>query len=211
MVARVAERRPLGALGRMAVVAGMHVAFVLVIARSLVMSPEVPLENIEAVVLDEPQPPTEPTPRIADPTLQEVRLYQPLTEPDVRIDVEVPPDIGITSDPPRDDLLRQPRVAPAEMVGVRLDPRNPLTQPAYPARDIRAGNEGACHVEVYVLPNGRVGDARIVKSTGSPTLDQSALDEAKRRWRFQPAMQAGSAVPQWYAVKIVFRLEDLRR
>jgi periplasmic protein TonB len=210
MVARVAERRPLGALGRMAVVAGMHVAFVFVVGRGLVMTPEAPPPDIETVILEDPQPPADPAPSIPDPTLEPV-LYVPAEPPLVTLDIEVPPDVGVITGPPRDEIIEQTRVAPPEIVGVRLDPRNPLTQPAYPARDIRAGNEGACHVEVYVLPNGRVGDARIVKSTGSPTLDQSALDEAKRRWRFQPAMQAGSAVPQWYAVKIVFRLEDLRR
>ena len=28
------------------------------------------------------------------------------------------------------------------------------------------GNEGSVDIEIYVLPNGRVGDARILRSSG---------------------------------------------
>jgi len=57
-----------------------------------------------------------------------------------------------------------------------------------------------------VLPNGRVGDARIVRSTGYERLDKSALDEAKRNWRLVPATRDGQPVAQWYKVRVTFKL-----
>ena len=58
---------------------------------------------------------------------------------------------------------------------------------------IREGNQGTIDIEVYVLPNGRVGDARVVKSTGFEELDLAALAEAKRNWRLLPATRDGVA------------------
>jgi protein TonB len=100
-----------------------------------------------------------------------------------------------------------PTAAPV-LVGVRPDTRHPLTQPMYPAIDVRQGNEGSVELEIYVLPNGRVGDARVLKSTGSATLDQSAIEEAKRRWRMAPATQDGVPVAQWHRLRVVFNLRD---
>jgi protein TonB len=121
--------------------------------------------------------------------------------------VETPPPIS----PPVAPIDRptDPRgsAEPVPLIeGVRLDPRRPLTQPAYPAPDIRAGNEGNADIEVYVLPNGRVGDARIVRSTGHPRLDQAAIEEAKKSWRLIPATRDGVAFAQWHRLRVVFRL-----
>ena len=75
------------------------------------------------------------------------------------------------------------------IVGVRSDPRHPLSQPPYPPAIIREGNQGTVDIEVYVLPNGRVGDARIVKSTGFERLDRVGA----RRGEAQLAPAAGDA------------------
>ena len=61
---------------------------------------------------------------------------------------------------------------------------------------------------MYVLPNGRIGDVRVLKSAGSPTLDQSAVDEAKRRWRMLPATRDGEAYAQWHRLKVTFSLRN---
>ena len=108
-------------------------------------------------------------------------------------------------DPPVIDLT--PRPEPA-LMAARQDTRYPLTQPTYPARDIREGNEGTVELEIYVLPTGRIGDARVVRSTGSPTLDQSAVDEAKRKWRMLPATRDGEPFAQWHRLKVTFNLRN---
>ena len=63
-------------------------------------------------------------------------------------------------------------------------------------------------IEIYVLPNGRVGDARIVKSSGFERLDRSALDEASRNWRLMPATRDGVPFAQWYRLRVIFKLES---
>jgi protein TonB len=95
---------------------------------------------------------------------------------------------------------------PPQLVAVKVDSRYPLTQPPYPAASIRMNEEGTGVVSVYVLPNGRVGEARIERSTGSSRLDEAALAEAKR-WRLRAATRDGVAFAEWYSVRVVFRLD----
>jgi protein TonB len=116
---------------------------------------------------------------------------------------------------PRDIIDRQEQtggsaVVQPLIVGVQVDARHPLSQPPYPPGEIRAGNTGTADIEIYVLPNGRVGDARIVKSTGYPALDQSALDEAKRKWRLTPATRDGVPFAQWHRLRVTFKLNTQR-
>ena len=85
-----------------------------------------------------------------------------------------------------------------------------MSQPRYPSADTRLGNEGNVDVEVYVLPNGRVGDARIARSSGFERLDQSAVEEARRNWRLVPATRDGVPFPQWYKVRVTFKLTSAR-
>ena len=206
MNARIEVRRSWGALGRMGIVAGMHVAIVFVVAGALVVHKNITPEVMQGVVIDEPRVVDIPPP-VAPPEIP---------RPDIYIPAPVSPPVDDTP-PPGDAIVAQtvPQVVDdprgsADPVPVmhaaRQDPRRPLSQPAYPAQDIRAGNEGNADVEVYVLPNGRVGDARIVRSTGHERLDQAAIDEAKRNWRLLPATRDGVAIPQWYRVRVVFRL-----
>jgi protein TonB len=99
-------------------------------------------------------------------------------------------------------------VVTPEISGVRLDPRRPLSQPDYPPQLIRENAQGSVDVEVFVQPDGRVADARILKSSGYDAFDRNTLDEAKRRWRLVPATRDGVPVPQWYRLRVVFKLKN---
>ncbi|HEX6638088.1 MAG TPA: energy transducer TonB, partial [Steroidobacteraceae bacterium] len=203
------ERRPLGALGRIGMVAGVHAAALYLIATSLGIVPPLISEPPEPLVLEPQDPvPPDPTPVPVQPNLARPDLTVP--EPD-----SLPPMDSESTDrivARIDDGLVVPPVAPPvaepQLVGVRIDSHHPLTQPSYPPSDIRAGREGTAEIEVYVLPSGRVGDARIVKSAGSPTLDQSAIEEAKRRWRLLPATRDGTPYAQWHRLKVTFNLKN---
>ena len=209
MNTRTVEKRPLGALGRMLFVGGMHAALLLVLARSFGLMPPPALVKTEAVVIDEvPEPETPP------PLQPNVEYQQPdvvIPRPDVPIDVESDPEQTITTPPGADSAGEgtggSAVVVPA-IVSVRADPRYPLTQPMYPPTDQRLGNQGSVDIEIYVLPNGRVGDARVLRSSGFERLDQSALDEARRRWRMLPATRDGEPVAQWHSLRVVFKLKN---
>ena len=210
MVARTAETRPFGALGRMGVVAALHVGVLYVIAQSLGLAPS--LDTPEPIVgkfIDEPQR-IEPPPQPVEYRPQQDTLVFPAPDlPPIASD----PVETITAPPadPTDTRPLQPEIfAGPPVTGVRLDSRHPLTQPPYPPRDIREGNTGTADIEVYVLPSGRVGDARIVTSTGFEGLDRSALAEAKRNWRLVPATRDGVPFAQWHRLRVTFKLNQQR-
>jgi len=210
MATRIAERRPLGALGRMGLVAAIHVAVLFAIMRSLGIG-SVPVEErmeatIEKVVRppDDPQPPPPNVPivRSNSVVLPELPLDNLQFEPQDVISAPLQPEY-VDAGPPTGSAEPQPQI-----VGVRQDPRRPLSKPQYSARMIREGNQGTIDIEVYVMPNGRVGDARVVKSTGFEELDLAALAEAKRNWRLLPATHDGVAVAQWHRLRVTFKLNE---
>lgn len=206
----VAERRPLGALGRMAIVAALHVGVLYLIAASLGIVPPLVTEGGTITLQpDETTPPDDPPQPVPQPEQYDPTVYVPEPVPLPFDPVDTTPRIdGVRSDNPPEIPPVFPPVHQAQMVGVRVDSSRPLTQPVYPSTDIRQGNEGTAEIEVYVLPNGRIGDARILRSTGSPTLDQSAIDEAKRRWRLLPATRDGEPYAQWHRLKVTFNLKN---
>jgi protein TonB len=82
---------------------------------------------------------------------------------------------------------------------------NPL--PVYPSLARKMGHEGIVLLAAEILSDGRVGQLAVKKSSGYPTLDQSALD-AVRRWKFIPAKWMGKAVSAWVDVPVKFRLSE---
>jgi periplasmic protein TonB len=210
MSAHTAERRPLGALGRMGVVAAMHVGVLYLIADSMGIVPSILPAKTEITIIDEAPPPDEvlPPPQPVDFTRADTVVL-----PDPPLDLVYEPADVITGPPP--DVVESrvdggSAVVQPFIVGVSQDSRYPLSQPPYPPSEVRAGNTGTTEIEVYVLPNGRVGDARIVKSTGFEALDRSALEEAKRKWRLTPATQDGVPFAQWHRLKVTFKLNQQR-
>jgi protein TonB len=194
----------------MAAVVALHGAALYVIASSLGVVPTLIEAEPKAFVLEQPRelPPPEAPPEVIEPRLAQ----PPLTMPPPVVSTDAFPSENLISaevmeNPPEIPLVLPPAHQP-QLVGVRQDARHPLSQPAYPPIDIRQGNEGSVELEVYVLPTGRVGDVRVLKSTGSPTLDQSAMDEARRRWRLLPATRDGEAYAQWHRLKVTFSLRN---
>jgi protein TonB len=75
--------------------------------------------------------------------------------------------------------------------------------PVYPEAARRAGVQGDVLVQVLVGRDGRVRDARVVRSI--PPLDSCAV-AAVRQWVFKPALVAGQPVAAWVAVPVQFRV-----
>ncbi len=78
-------------------------------------------------------------------------------------------------------------------------------KPDYPPLSRRLGEEGTAIVFLEVQSNGRVGDARIHKSSGYPRLDAEAL-VAVRRAQFSPGSVNGVPVVMWVKQPIRFNL-----
>lgn len=210
MAQAMVEKRPLGALGRMGMVAGLHVAALYVIARSVgIVSIEVEHPPIEATVIKHTpteDPPPKPPEYVPERT-EAVVVPEPVV-PQI-FDFEMEPPITVEFVPPDKLPVYSDAVEiKAMVVGVRTDPRNPPSQPPYPAELIRLDKEGVVGIEVLVNANGRVGDARIFRSSGFSAFDRSTLEEAKRKWRFLPATRDGVPEAQWHRLQVVFRLKD---
>jgi periplasmic protein TonB len=79
-------------------------------------------------------------------------------------------------------------------------------RPNYTAEAMRARVQGAVLLDCVVLPDGTVGDIRILKSLDRAFgLDEQAV-EAARQWRFVPATRRGRPVSVRITIEIAFTL-----
>ena len=69
---------------------------------------------------------------------------------------------------------------------------NPV--PPYPADALARGIEGLVLLRVQIGADGSVEKATVHQSSGTPSLDASALSTVRRQWRFEPATRCGVAV-----------------
>jgi TonB family protein len=103
-----------------------------------------------------------------------------------------------------DTAVRAKRATTAVRVGGAI--RNPTKTknvlPVYPAVAKSARVGGTVLVEATIGPDGKVADARVVKSV--PLLDQAALD-AVTQWEYAPTRVRGVAVPVIITVAINFQ------
>lgn len=95
-------------------------------------------------------------------------------------------------------------VVPFWKVEVKPKPVN-IPVPNYPEMARTAGIEGQAVVEALVDVDGKVADARILKSSGNVSLDQAAV-EAAMRSTFTPAKQRDQAVRVWVSIPFRFTL-----
>jgi protein TonB len=163
----------------------------------------------KVVIVDEPAKLRPPPPQPDHPVeIREVFVPTPYVPRLGPIDDSTAIQQNVTREPPP-AVVRQQEAAGSGPVLVepRIDPRRGLSEPAYPASDIRLEHVGTVVLSVEVLPNGRVGDVRIERSSGYPGLDESALREA-RRWRLIPGTRDGVAVPMRKQIPITFQLKD---
>ncbi|XHR26917.1 MAG: energy transducer TonB [Chthoniobacteraceae bacterium] len=80
-------------------------------------------------------------------------------------------------------------------------------KPDYPREDLAAKHEGVVLITVEVSAEGRPTAVALLRSSGFPGLDESAL-KTLWRWRFEPARAAGIAVATRINVPIRFRVDQ---
>lgn len=157
-------------------------------------------------VVDVP-PTTEPEQTIIDipvPTeVQQtpVQIEVPPLVVDIQVEAPAEPVVTATTQP-------QPTPAITQPASTQLQAETALAAPVYPPAAIRGNQEGTVTLLIYVLPDGRVGDVRIAKSSGFPLLDQAAMKAARGGWRFKAATQGGAAVAAWGRYAVAFNLRD---
>jgi protein TonB len=98
-----------------------------------------------------------------------------------------------------------PWAADAVRVGgaIRQPAKVTHVSPVYP-QDARDANvQGIVIIEAVIAPDGRVGEARVIRSI--PLLDQAAID-AVMQWEFTPTLLNGVPVPVIMTVTVNFTL-----
>lgn len=171
-------------------------------AMELITGP-VEVKMIEEIPTEDKEPPPPP------PKLETPPPFVPPPEIAIEIPADAPQTTAIsavtnvrpTTPPPKP-------AAPSTRTPPRSDPKHPLSQPEYPPTARRLGQEGTVVLLIYVQADGRVGDVKIQKSSGFDKLDEAALREAKRSWRFIPAKEGSTPVAEWGQFAVTFRLTD---
>jgi protein TonB len=193
----------------------IHVLFVYVLASGLGKKVvEVVLGPVETRLIeelpDEEDEPPPPPPQIDTP---------PPYVPPPEVSIEIPMDSGpttaisnVTSERP---VAAPPPIAPkpVERATVKTPPSTQgrgarITQPEYPPAARRAGEEGTVQLQVFVLESGRAGEVKVARSSGFPKLDEAAIKEVQRNWRFVPGKEDGKPVSMWHTFAVTFRLTD---
>ncbi len=170
---------------------------------------------IEAVqVKDEAPPPEEPPP--PPPKEQEIPPYVP------------PPEVSIASEPaPAIITTQSANPAPPPPVFTPPAPPAPVAPPAptgptqhatanarvfevseddYPPASLRAEEEGVVAVTVNIGISGRVEGCTVTASSNFPKLDERTCKIAQSRWRFKPALQNGTPVPDTISKRIRWQI-----
>ena len=164
------------------------------------MIPKITVPIVTRLIEDTATPkqpePTPPKPDVSPPEVQP----QDIVVPDVAVDqaTDTAPQAVTTDSTAVSD--------PSAATPAKVDPNHPLTQPPYPPQSRRLGEQGSVQLLLYVLANGHVGEARVNRSSGYPALDDAAMKEAMRAWRFVPLQRAGEATAGWVTIAVTFKL-----
>jgi len=174
---------------------------------------EVVVGPVETKIIEElPDEDKEPPP--PPPDIETPPPYVPPPE----IAIDIPVDSGPTT--AISNVTSQRPVAPApaapkpvEKAVVRVPPSTQgkgarITQPEYPPASRRAGEAGTVTLQVFVLETGRAGEVKVAKSSGFEKLDEAAIKEVQRNWRFVPGKEDGKPVAMWHTFAVTFRLTD---
>lgn len=177
-------------------------------------SPPVPEASVET-------PPVPPKPEPAPPPPPPApETPKPVESPPLPAGPEEVPRVGkveppvfqsLEKPPASTQALRVASVPPVAPMPVRTLARNNAAYhvnpaPPYPEAARRAGVTGTVLLLVQVRADGSVRGVSVRTSSGTTSLDRSALT-AVRRWRFEPAREDGVAVDSEVEVPIRFALQ----
>lgn len=147
------------------------------------------------------------------PETQQVKKLPPPPRPAVPIESEsedLPEDVTIETTDLRVDVAPPPPPPPMadEFVAYDTPPKLiKLVKPKYPDIARKAGIEGMVILKILVDVDGKVIDAKVLKSLGNVGCDESAIEAAKK-CLFEPALQRDKPVRVWVSYPVRFVLKD---
>ncbi len=147
--------------------------------------PELPTPELPPTEIEVPAPP--PQPQLPDP--EPTPKPPPPKPPEKPVKEEKPPE------KPKAKTNSTPSPASKASEGVvdQLPTATVNPTPPYPADALQRGQEGTVRLLLTIDATGKVVAARVIRSSGVESLDDSAL-RTIRRWLFTPARRNGQAV-----------------
>lgn len=161
--------------------------------------PPPPKPQPKPVAKPEPKPVAKPTPK---PTPRPEPVREIVPEPVQQAAPTVP-------SPPAPTVQAAPAPeAPVPITPPRTDAAH-LNNPAppYPPLSRRLGEQGRVMLDVFILPDGSVGEIKLNRSSGFPRLDNAAL-QAVKTWKYVPARRGDKPIPFWYVQPVSFVLNN---
>lgn len=210
------QARRMGACQRLLswlLIVGVHVVGLAGFVEYRAERPETPAPRplrvslISAPPAPEPPPPAQPPPplrpqpqRLAATRPTPAAIEAPPVEelPPVEARPEAPPPPAPAAPSPP----AEPAVIPPDFVAAHLD--NP--GPKYPYVSRQRREEGTVLLRVLVGTDGRPEQVLLEHGSGSPRLDEAAIEVVRERWRFVPARRGDQALAAWVRVPIIFEL-----
>lgn len=167
-------------------------------------APPPPKPEPKPVPKPEPKPVPKPTPKPVPkpaPKPEPAREVAPEPVPQTAPSVPTPPAPAVQQSAPAPE-------APAPVTPPRTDAAH-LNNPApqYPSLSRRLGEQGRVMLDVYILPDGSVGEIKLNKSSGFPRLDNAAL-QAVKNWKYVPAKRGNRPIAFWYVQPVSFVLNN---
>ena len=146
------------------------------------------------------------------PETQQLKKLPPPPRPAVPIESEsedLPEDVTIETTELRVDVAPPPPPPMAdEFVAYDTPPKLiKLVKPRYPDIARKAGIEGMVILKILVDVDGKVVDAKVLKSLGNVGCDEAAIEAAKK-CAFEPALQRDKPVKVWVSYPVRFMLKD---
>ncbi|HEY5759581.1 MAG TPA: energy transducer TonB [Steroidobacter sp.] len=193
----------------LAIIVLLHLGFFYALTHGMSINPlkfTNPLPPEFIPLLEKPTPVKQV--QLPEPVIKEQKPEVTYVEPEIAVEPEITGTGPIVKEMPKigDEIGPGSVMEPLpQVIEPRIDSRRGLTEPYYPADIIRKGGEGTVLLSIYILADGRVGEVRLVSSSGHSKLDDSAMREAKK-WRFIPGTSDGKPMAMWKQVPVTFRL-----
>jgi protein TonB len=106
-------------------------------------------------------------------------------------------------------VTRQPPVAAVPDRAATAVPGT-HTAPPYPTLARRLGMQGKVMLRLTVLPDGAVGRAEVMTSSGRQDLDQAATQWITGHWTYKPAIRDGAPAASQVLAAVQFSLADAK-
>ena len=155
----------------------------------------------EAQIEHEAPPPPPPTFKGPPPVVIDMPAVNAIVEAPAQATITETAKPKVEAPPP---VIKQDVIVPP-----RQDKRRPISSPdeIYPSMSKRLGEEGAVTLLLTLNEEGRVVDASVKESSGFERLDNAALADAKKGWRFLPGTVNGKPASMQLPFRVVFKMQ----